>query len=140
MRVKEIHARRRAGGFSLVELLVAVVIVAVLTTIAVPSYRSYMLESRRAAAQAALADAASRQEQFFLSNKSYTATIGTGGLNTSATLDGGHYLVSVDTPVVSCAIANCFVLRAVPQNGQVADRCGELTYDVEGTRLPASCW
>jgi type IV pilus assembly protein PilE len=128
------------NGFSLTELLIAMVIAGVLAAIAVPSYRSYSLKSKRAVARTALSDAASRQEQFFLNNKSYTTTVGSGGLNMNASTEGGYYTLSVDAPTGSCAIVQCYVVRAAPQGTQAADSCGALSMDSEGEKQPANCW
>ena len=130
----------RARGFTLVELVVTMVVVAVLSAIAMTSYRSYTMQARRASAVTALTDAASRQEQFFLNNRSYTATLGSGGLNVDAATDGGAYLVSIDTPTADCPISRCWAMRAVPQGTQTEDECGTLTYDSDGNRAPAGCW
>lgn len=129
-----------AGGWTLVELMVVLVVVALLTAIGVPSYRSYTQNARRAAATAALEEAAARQEQFFLSDKTYTTTVGGAGLNMSATTDGGHYALSVDAPDADCAAARCYVLRATPQGGQAGDSCGALTLSSGGDKLPQGCW
>ena len=58
------HGPDRSRGFSLIELMVALVVVAVLGAIAIPSYQSYTRDARRAAATSALSDVAARQEQF----------------------------------------------------------------------------
>ena len=50
----------RTAGFTLVEILVALTVVAILASIAYPSYQDHMRKGRRAAAQAFMVDAASR--------------------------------------------------------------------------------
>ena len=138
--VRRAVTARRARGFTLVELVVTMVVVTVLSAIAMTSYRSYTMQARRASAVTALTDTASRQEQFFLNNRSYTATLGAGGLNADATTEGGAYLVSIDAPTVACPIARCWSMRATPQGGQTEDDCGTLTHDSDGNRTPAGCW
>ena len=56
---------------TLIELLVAVAIVAIIASIAVPSYSGYVTRSKRAVAKSALSLVADRQEQFFIDNKRY---------------------------------------------------------------------
>ena len=61
----------RLAGFTLIELIVAVVIVAILATIAIPSYREYVIRSQRRAAQAAMMEIANQQHQYFVANRAY---------------------------------------------------------------------
>ncbi len=71
-------SNRRSGtnarGFSLLELVVAVSVVAILAAIAIPSYQSYTLRSHRTDAKTALLDMASLEERFFSTNNSYSQT------------------------------------------------------------------
>src|ERR1700687_4891412 len=75
----QLSARRcrsqvKARGFSLIELLIAMVIVAILAAIAIPSYQTYTLRSHRTDAKSALLDMASLEERFFSTNNSYSQT------------------------------------------------------------------
>ena len=62
---------RLLRGFTLVELLIVVTIVALLAVIAIPSYTNYIVRAKRQAASQLLLTVASRQEQFFMDNKTY---------------------------------------------------------------------
>jgi type IV pilus assembly protein PilE len=136
----------RNKGFSLIELLIVMVVVGILASVGYPSYRDHVLRTQRAEAQSALMDAASRQEQFFLDNKTYTTTIGAGGLNLAALTESGAYALSVVAPTAACPITRCYVLRATPQGGQTDDtRCASLTLSSSGTKnatgtAPTECW
>lgn len=134
------QSNRTGKGFSLPELLIVLVVAAVLAAIAYPSYQQQVRKGRRSAATAALIDAASRQEQFFLDNKTYTTTISAGGLNISPVTESGTYALSVDTPSGACPLDRCYIVRATPQGVQAADSCGALTVDSERVKTPTNCW
>jgi type IV pilus assembly protein PilE len=59
-------------GFTLIELMVVIVIVAILAAITIPGYTSQIRKSRRTEARNALLDAAAREERFFATNNFYT--------------------------------------------------------------------
>lgn len=127
-------------GFTLTELIVVMVVSAILAAVALPTYLGHVRKTRRAAAQDALLDAASREEQFFLNNKTYTVAIGSSGLNRSTSTEGGYYTLSVDAASSACPIATCYALRATPQGSQAADSCGALTLNSNGVKGPSGCW
>lgn len=135
-----VHNEPLDKGFSLIELLVVLVVAAIIAAIAVPSYQQHTRKSRRAAATAALIDATSRQEQFFLDNKTYTTTITAGGLNMLAGTDDGTYTLSVDAPTAACVLDRCYQVRATPQGVQTADSCGVLMINSERVKSPVDCW
>src|SRR5262245_49591928 len=83
----------RQQGFSLVELMIVVSIVAILTSIAYPSYRQHVMRSHRTDATSALLRIASEQEKFYIQNNRY----GTYAELGSPTTEHGWYTVTVPT-------------------------------------------
>jgi type IV pilus assembly protein PilE len=73
---KEYHMRRTLG-FTLIEVMITVVVIAILTAIAYPSYLDYIRRSQRAQGQQFLLDLAQRQEQYLLDNRAYATSIAT---------------------------------------------------------------
>ena len=128
-------------GFTLVELLVVVVLVAIMAAIAVPSYQNSVLKSKRTDGKLALSQAASLMEQYYLDNKTYTTDLTLLGYSSSpANSDEGHYQIKVEAATASCPIATCFLLSAAPQGKQTDDTCATLTLNSLGTQAPADCW
>ena len=62
---------KQQQGFSLMELMIAVVIVGILAAIAIPNYSDYVTRSRIPEATAELSNLRVRMEQFFQDNRSY---------------------------------------------------------------------
>lgn len=135
---------RAQSGLSLMELMVVVVIVGILAAVSYPSYREHVLRSARSDARTALQDAQSRQEQFFLDNRTYANSL--AALNLVAATENGYYAISIDTATAGCPIARCYGMRAAPQGNQANDtKCGTLTINSTGTKSatgtePATCW
>lgn len=73
--------RRYQRGVSLLELMVVVAIVAILGSIAIPSYRNYVMRAQRSDATAALLRLAAAEEKFYLQNNTYTTDATPTGLN-----------------------------------------------------------
>lgn len=63
--------RRRARGFTLIELMVTVAIAAILASVSIPMYRDYVLRSRIIDATSKLSDFRVRMEQYFMDNRTY---------------------------------------------------------------------
>ena len=63
-------------GFSIIELFIAVGIIGIITSIAVPSYRKYMRNSKSAEAQSSLGQVYMGEKTFFLQWRFYTVDLG----------------------------------------------------------------
>lgn len=122
-------------GFSLIELMIAVVIVGILTAVALPSYQSYVVKGNRAAAQAFMMDVASREKQYLLDARTYTSSLATLGVATPTDVSK-HY----GDPVVAVSSAPpTFTITATPiSSQQTAD--GALILTSDGTKGPSGKW
>ncbi len=109
---------RHEQGFTLVELLVVVVLVAILAMISVPQYNEFVQDSRRSEGQSALTQIATMQEQFHAENNTYTADLRNLGFSAQNWNDteNENYQVRVMGATTACPITNCFRLRAQPKN------------------------
>jgi type IV pilus assembly protein PilE len=88
----------RTGGFTLIELLAAMAVLALLTSLAAPSWLQQVRKVRRADAHAALAQVQLAQERLRSQQPTYTATLGAGGLELSDLSPAGHYRLTISTP------------------------------------------
>lgn len=77
--------RRTGRGFTLIELMIAVAVVAILASVAVPSYTDYIRRSRITEATNELATLRVRLEQYFQDHGHYGSTASACGLAVSTT-------------------------------------------------------
>jgi len=98
------QGKARAGGFTLVELAVTMVIAAILAAVAIPAYSNYVRKAHRAEAKSTLLDLASLEERYYTTNNNYTKTasdLGYSGTGTTTaggtfTVGSGYYTVVLD--------------------------------------------
>jgi type IV pilus assembly protein PilE len=131
----------RCGGFTLVELMIAIAVVAILTRIAYPSYLEYVKRGHRSSAQSLMLDLANREQQYLLDNRSFLG----GGASAVTTLlpSGVPPEVSAFYTMTITATAGpppTFEVKATPITGTVMAGESPFTLDQDGTRLPAGKW
>ncbi len=146
-RYQKLGPGRRSRGVTLLELLIVVVMIGLLGTIAVPSYRQYAMRAQRTEAKTALLRLATNQERFYLQNNTYTSNLVALGFPTGVS-DKGVYTLAV--PV---ADATTYRATAVPTPGgglngvsMSADvDCALFSINAQGVRAAAPdpnsrCW
>jgi len=142
-------SRRRAAGFTLIELMVAVALVAILASIAMPSYQAYIRRGQLADAFTSLADMRVKMEQWYQDNKFYGTASNT---TTCATLPGyTAFPVSTKFFTLSCAAgaapSQTFMLTATGIGGLTTgydytlNQAGTKgTAKFAGNTTTAACW
>jgi type IV pilus assembly protein PilE len=133
-------------GFNLTELVIVLGIIAVLMALAVPSYRDFVMKSRRTEAKELLYTAAQRQQQYFTMHNRYTADA--GQLSVPATSTNGYYNLAIAAGTTG-SINTSYLLTATPVSGtsQAGDSaCGTYslnslgTKTVSGSQTTPPCW
>lgn len=141
---------QKTQGFSLIELMIVVAIVAILAAVAVPSYQSFVQEGRRAEGVALALDIASRQERYFTQSANYTDKAENLGYaasrrNGNNPLSENGYYEAVITGTAAGA-SNAISTYSISTEPSVADaECGNLILDNIGRRTSehgdaAECW
>ncbi len=137
---------RNSHGVTLIELMVVIVVVAILGSIAVSSYRSYLLRTNRTEARMALLRVQAAQEKFFLQNNRYAdnGELGTAppaGLGVPASTPSGYYAITISEDSTDTT----YTAIATATGGQAQDTaaCRTLTISEDGQRTPdnaSGCW
>jgi type IV pilus assembly protein PilE len=123
------NAPAKTAGFTLIELMVVVAIVAVLLIVGLPAYQDQIIRSHRAAAKSEMLDVANRQHQFMLANRTFAskATLEANGYTLDVDV-GDHYTYDIST--LQPASAPFFTITFTPTGRQADD--GDLTFNSQG--------
>lgn len=127
----------RQNGFTLIELMITVVMVAILASIALPNYNEYVIRSNRTAAQSEMMDIANREQQFMLADRGYAdkTTLESSGYTLPTGVAAKYtYTVTVN----NAATPPTFTITFTPTGSQTVD--GVLTLDGQGVKTPATKW
>lgn len=127
---------KKNNGFGLIEVVIAMAIVAILTSLAYPAYSSYLTRARRADGFSALQQFSGAMERYFTINGTYLgadedddnvgapAVPGTF-MKATAPLDGNEIYYNL---TIQAATATSYTLRATPANAQSGDGIIEITH------------
>ncbi len=130
-------------GFTLIELLVVIAIIALLAAYAIPNYRQYVVQSKRAEAHSRVMEVAGLFEKFYANTNAYPTGLTGGGAALSLTAD---FLEWEDYEVVIAGASGIaeWRVQANARAGQLADdtACPRIWFDNLGRKGPinSECW
>jgi type IV pilus assembly protein PilE len=127
-------------GFTLIELMIAVAVVAILAMIAIPTYTAQMVKGRRSSAEAVLLDLAQRQQQYLLDARAYAPDVPTLFNTANPVIPvnvSAYYTVNFAPPVAG---PPNFKAQAIPLAGTAQAGDVTLTIDNTGAKTPAGTW
>jgi len=128
--------KQRQRGVTLIELLTVMVVLAIIASIAIPSYRRYLLRAQRSDAKTALLQAQTAEEKYVLQNNLYTSDV-TVALGLPGVSEHGYYNITVDAALTNGDGTAGYTIRATPvPNGAQSDDadCAVFTIDGAGVR------
>lgn len=147
--------RRRHRGFTLIEVMITVAVIAILSAIAYPSYLSQIAKGRRAECRSGIMQSMQQQERYFTQYNTY-ATFAQGSASAATKSYSGESLSSsaCQLRAIECTAASnppigrCVEVRAVPVkpdssiNYLYVDSEGNKGCDYGGTRTTSNktCW
>jgi type IV pilus assembly protein PilE len=140
-------------GITLVELMIVVVVIAILASIAVPSYQNYVQRSKRVTAQGDLFAFRNAMQRYFAENNTYAGATAAAADSAGAPI---ATLFPSQSPIDSnvaaytltvnvASVGSSYTLQATPVGSQTGDSCGNLTLTSTNVKGPSAsanpdCW
>ena len=134
--------RQRHGGFTMIELVITMLVMAILGVIAMSAYQTEVQKGRRTDAKNAVLDLASREEQLFSTTNAYSVTptdLGYTGNAFPIVVGSGYYSVNVAVTAGAVGAPATYTITATAQGTQLKDvDCQTFTVNQQGLRTAAN--
>jgi type IV pilus assembly protein PilE len=129
---------KNSSGFTLIELMIVVTIIAILAAIGYPGYQNYVTKARRVDAQADLLELSQYMERFFTENGRYHQDAGGTAVSlpfNKSPSEGSSTFYNLSF-VAGSPTSTTFTLQAVPVGAQLKNdtQCGALSLDHTGVK------
>jgi type IV pilus assembly protein PilE len=125
---------KKSRGFTLIEMLIVVVVIAILASIAIPSYREYVIRGHRRAAQSEMAAIATRELQYFATERTFADESELGYVLPPEVDENYDYTI---TTSLSGSVPS-FTINFTAVGSQASD--GPLSLNSEGVKTPPGKW
>lgn len=119
---------RHGGGFTLIELVIVLAIIAILAAIALPSYEAHVMKARRAQGKSDVLELSQLAERAYTVNRDYTTFTLPYTVSPNGTGAPAAYNLTLATTTTT------YTLTATPTGAQASDICGILTLDQTGRK------
>lgn len=123
-------------GFTLIELMIAVVTVAILVALAYPSYMRYSIRGNRSAAEAHLMDIAQAQQRYLLDARSFAPDLAALNMTTPSSV-APYYTITI---AATAGPPPGFTATATPKAGTAQASDVTLSIDAAGVKTPTNVW
>ncbi|MGC8519602.1 MAG: type IV pilin protein [Steroidobacteraceae bacterium] len=147
---------RTAVGFTLIELMITLLVIAILSAVAYPIYEHQVIESRRTEARSALLELAAREERYYATQNAYTTSASSlGYTGTWPITIGSDNMYEMEAPQLSNNPPG-YTLTVVPVPGSVQQQndttCASFSVNSAGVESstnsanapnspePGTCW
>ncbi len=141
---------RIAHGFTLIELMITVAIIALLAAIAIPSYQDSVWKGKRAEAKAAIFKALQAEERYYTQNNTYVQYSGippggSGAFPVFSADNAANSRYRIDATACGAGVAQCVNVTATVNGGSADPKCGTtLSMNSIGAKASsvanAICW
>jgi type IV pilus assembly protein PilE len=135
--------RQPVRGFTLIELMITVAIIAIIAAVALPSYQTYVQRTNRAVATGCLQEMAQHMERRYTTTMAYNSAAALPVLGCTNEVAARYtFAFAAGQPT-----ATTYTIEATPQGAQASDaRCATLglthqgTRTISGTATVNDCW
>jgi type IV pilus assembly protein PilE len=131
--------KKQQHGFTLIELMITVAIVAILSAVAFPAYTSHLVKGKRSAAQSFMMTVSNKEEAYMLNARSYFSAATQAQWAAVNVTVPQEVAMNYDLSVAATNTAGAppsYIITATPKDAQAAKdtKCGTITYTSTGTK------